>query len=157
RGQLRMRNKLVRVRGWVHAASPDWNCCEIRRTIMNQSSHHRAIAVQPGVNNPKAVEMHVNAEQFVRDGQALSNRASAGQYFLFVHGIELALKSFLHDKGQPLGALYGHDLDVLLQQAEAKGLAMSESDTKAIVKRLSESVKGAKLRYDFAFEMPLVT
>jgi hypothetical protein len=124
---------------------------------MNQSSHHRAIAVQPGVNNPKAVEMYANAGLFVSDGQALGNRASAGQYFLFVHGVELALKSFLHDKGLSLHAVRGHDLEALLQKAEAKGLAISDPDTRAIVKRLNEAVRGAKLRYDFAFEMPLVT
>jgi hypothetical protein len=124
---------------------------------MNQSSHHRAIGIQPGVNNPKAVEMHVNAGLFVHDGQALGNRASAGQYFLFVHGVELALKSFLHDKGLTLSAIRGHDLDGLLQHAEAKGLAISDPDTKAVVARLNKSVQGAKLRYDFDFEMPLLT
>jgi hypothetical protein len=110
----------------------------------------------PGVKNPKAVELHVNAAHFVRDGEALGNRASAGQYFLLVHGIELCLKSFLHDRGQPLPALWGHDLEALLQEAEGNGLVCAQPDTTAIVVRLSRSVVKAKLRYDFDFEMPLL-
>jgi hypothetical protein len=125
--------------------------------ILNQSSHHRTLAIQPGVNNPKAVEMHVNAGHFVRDGQALGIRASAGQYFLLVHGIELSLKSFLHDKGETVEALWGHDLKGLLQKATANGLASSEPDTSVIIARLSKSVEKAKLRYDYDFEMPLLT
>jgi hypothetical protein len=62
---------------------------------MSDSSITRFFATDSRIANPKPVEMHTNAKLFIQDGEALRNRATAGQFFLFVHGIELALKSFL--------------------------------------------------------------
>jgi hypothetical protein len=112
----------------------------------------------PRISNPKAVEMHTNATVFIDDGEALGSRMTAGQFFLFAHGIELALKGFLHGNGLTLEELknIGHELDELLQLCRAKGLACSESDTDSIVNRIAKSLIHARLRYEFYFDMPLL-
>jgi hypothetical protein len=125
---------------------------------MTDSSMIRAFATDPRIANPKPVEMHTNAVLFVQDGEALGNRATAGQFFLFAHGIELALKGFLHEKGRTLEQLerIGHKLGELLESCRAEGLALSEADTAAIVARFDKALVKAKLRYDFDFDMPLL-
>jgi hypothetical protein len=125
---------------------------------MSDSSLARWFATDPRISNPKPVEMHTNATVFIDDGEALGNRATAGQFFLFAHGIELALKSFLHDNGLTLEELkkIGHDLDKLLERCRAKGLACSESDSDSIIDRIAKSLINAGLRYEFYFNMPLI-
>ncbi len=44
----------------------------------------------------------------------------------------------------------------LLGAYEARGLALSEPDTSAIVARLDASLDKAKHRYDFEFHLPLL-
>jgi hypothetical protein len=103
--------------------------------------------------------MHAMAKQFVSDGQALGNRVTAGQFFLFAHGIELALKGFLHSGGLTLQELQniGHKLTELLQKCDANGLVRSEPDSDIIVARLDKSLEHARLRYDFDyFDMPVI-
>jgi hypothetical protein len=125
---------------------------------MSDSSIVRLFATDPRISNPKAVEMHTNATVFIDDGEALGDRMTAGQFFLFAHGIELALKSFLHGKGVKLKKLekIGHELDKLLGRCRAKGLGCSESDTDSIVNRIAKSLIRARLRYEFCFDMPLI-
>ncbi len=102
--------------------------------------------------------MHTNAFLFVQDAEALGLRATAGQFFLFAHGIELALKAFLHEKGHTLEELegIGHKLGELLKLCTTHGLVLSEADTASIVARFDTALLKAKLRYDFDFDMPLV-
>jgi hypothetical protein len=123
---------------------------------MSDSSHYRFIAIAPHVANPGPIEMHVNATLFVRDGEALGDRATAGQFFLFVHGIELALKSFLHEKGVGLSELrhVGHRLSALLNECNMKGMVPSVADTSSILRRLDSALERAKLRYEFSFDLP---
>lgn len=118
----------------------------------------RFFATDPRISNPKPVEMHTNAALFIKDGEALGRRATAGQFFLFVHGIELALKGFLHEKGQTLDELqrYGHKLVELMELSKAKGFVPSELDTASIVARLDKSLEKARLRYDFDFDLPMI-
>ena len=125
---------------------------------MSDSSITRVFATDPRISNNKPVEMHANATLFVQDGEALGNRATAGQFFLFVHGIELALKAYLHEKGLSIDDLrrVGHNLIELLRACQARGLDPSEPDTSAIVARLDASLEKAKLRYDFEFHLPLL-
>jgi hypothetical protein len=125
---------------------------------MSDSSNVRAFATDLRIANPKSVEMHINAVLFVQDGEALGHRATAGQVFLFAHGIELALKGFLHEKGRPLEDLerVRHKLGALLELCKADGLALSEADTASIVARFDKALVKAKLRYDFDFDMPLL-
>jgi hypothetical protein len=126
---------------------------------MAESSITRGIAVDPRVKNSKAVEMHVNAGLFLRDAVSLRDNATAGQFVLFMHAIELALKSFLHLKGQALKSLqlnFRHDLDALLAEAHRAGLEVDEADADAVVSRLNKYTERAAIRYDFSFTMPLV-
>jgi hypothetical protein len=126
---------------------------------MAESSITRVLAVDPRVENPKAVELHVNAGLFLRDAVSLRENATAGQFVLFMHAIELALKSFLHLKGQSLKALqlnFRHDLDALLAEARKAGLEVAEADADAVVSRLNKYTERAAIRYDFSFTMPLV-
>ncbi len=125
---------------------------------MSDSSITRVFATDPRISNPKPIEMHTNATLFLQDGEALGSRATAGQFFLFVHGIELALKAHLHEKGFSLDDLrhVGHNLMELLRACEDQGLALSEPDTSAIVARLDTSLEKAKIRYDFEFHLPLL-
>jgi hypothetical protein len=125
---------------------------------MSHSSIIRAFATDPRIANRKSVEMHTNAVLFVQDGGVLGNRATAGQFFLFAHGIELALKGFLHEKGRTLEQLerMRHKLGELLELCKAEGLAISEADTAAVVARFDKALVKAKLRYDFDFIMPLL-
>jgi hypothetical protein len=126
---------------------------------MAESSITRGIAVDPRVKNAKAVEMHVNAGLFLRDAVSLRENATAGQFILFMHAIELALKSFLHLKGQSLKTLqlnFRHDLDALLAEARKAGLEVAEADADAVVSRLNKYTERAAIRYDFSFTMPLV-
>ena len=122
------------------------------------SSTSRYLAIDPRVTNPKPYEMHVNATIFVQDGQALGQRATAGQFFLFAHGIELALKSFLHFNGVDLSRLQNmrHGLLRIQKECFSLGLHYSHPDSMAVITKLDESLKNAKLRYDFSFDLPLV-
>jgi hypothetical protein len=127
---------------------------------MADSSITRALAVDPRVENSKAVEMHVNAGLFLRDAVTLGERATAGQFILFMHAIELALKSFLHRSGQSLKYLrlnFGHDLDALLAESRRRGLAVAETDADEVVARLNKYTERAAIRYDFSFTLPLVS
>ncbi|MGJ4963319.1 hypothetical protein [Bradyrhizobium sp. HKCCYLRH3061] len=125
---------------------------------MSDSSISRVFATDPRIANPKPVEMHTNALLFVQDAEALGRRATAGQFFLFAHGIELALKGFLHEKGRTLEELegIGHKLGKLLDLCTTHGLVLSEGDTASIVARFDKALLKAKLRYDFDFDMPFV-
>jgi hypothetical protein len=126
---------------------------------MAESSITRGLAVDPRVKNPKVVELHVNAGLFLRDAVSLRDNATAGQFVLFMHAIELALKSFLHLKGQTLKSLqlnFRHDLDALLAEAHRAGLEVDEADADAVVSRLNKYTERAAIRYDFSFTMPLV-
>lgn len=126
---------------------------------MAESSITRVLAMDPRVKNPKAVELHVNAGLFLRDAVSLGENATAGQFILFMHAIELALKSFLHLNGQSLKDLrldFGHDLELMLAEAHKKGLLVPEADAEAVVSRLNKYTERAAIRYDFSFTMPLV-
>jgi hypothetical protein len=125
---------------------------------MSDSSIIRTFATDPRIENPKAVEMHTNAVLFVQDGEAMGDRATAGQFFLLTHGIELTLKGFLHEKGHTLEGLVsmGHKLCELLELCKVEGLTLSEADTANIVARFDQALVKAKLRYDFDFDMPLL-
>jgi hypothetical protein len=125
---------------------------------MSDSSIIRVFAADPRLANPKPIEMHTNAFLFVQDAEALGHRATAGQFFLFAHGIELALKGFLHEKGSTLEELtgIGHQLGKLLESCTTLGLVLSEADTVGVVARFDKGLLKAKLRYDFNFDMPLV-
>jgi hypothetical protein len=115
--------------------------------------------VDPRAKNPKAIELHVNAGLFLRDAVSLRENATAGQFILFMHAIELALKSFLHLKGQSLKDLrlnFGHDLEALLAEADKAGLLVPEADAEAVVSRLNKYTERAAIRYDYSFTMPLV-
>jgi hypothetical protein len=73
----------------------------------------------PSDANVKAMEMHFMAKSFIRDADSLADSYSAGQFVLFIFGIELALKAFLHERGFSLGVLrerFGHDLSELFQE-----------------------------------------
>jgi len=126
---------------------------------MAESSITRGLAVDPRVKNPKAVELHVNAGLFLCDAVSLRENATAGQFILFMHAIELALKSFLHLKGRSLKNLqlsFRRDLDALLAEAHRAGLEIAEADADAVVSRLNKYTERAAIRYDFSFTMPLV-
>jgi hypothetical protein len=124
---------------------------------MTDSDHVRMIANDPRVSDPKSVEMHTNAMLFVQDSEALGQRASAGQFVLLVHGIELALKGYLHQRGHTLEDLrdIGHKLRKLLDLCKAEGLVLSEPSTDHVIARFDAALDKAKLRYEFGFELPL--
>jgi hypothetical protein len=125
---------------------------------MTDSDHVRMIANDPRVSDPKSVEMHTNAMLFVQDSEALGQRASAGQFVLLVHGIELALKGYLHQRGHTLEDLrdIGHKLRKLLDLCKAEGLVLSEPSTDHVIARFDAALDKAKLRYEFGFELPLL-
>jgi hypothetical protein len=96
---------------------------------MAESSITHASATDSRVEKPKAAEMHANARLFLRDAESLQENATTGQLILFVHAIALALKNFLHLKGRSLKSLrlnFGHDLALLLAEAQKAGLPMPE-------------------------------
>jgi len=87
---------------------------------MSDSSIPRVFATGPRISNP-TVEMHTNAMLFVQDGEALRHRATAGQFFLFVQGIELALKAdFMRRIFRWILRRVGHNLMELLCACEGR-------------------------------------
>ena len=111
--------------------------------------------LQGYTGNHQVLELHTLASIFISDAEALGNRATAGQYVLAAHGIELALKSYLHKKGISVKVLslrkYGHNLTVLLAKARDFGLVTTNRHTDDIVCRLQEYMPEAKIRYDITF------
>jgi hypothetical protein len=120
------------------------------------TTNSQSFAVDPRVTNPKAHEYHTIASTFVEDATLLQGRVTAGRYMLLMHGIELALKSFLHENGgvdfNTLWRDYGHDLSKLLNKSLDVGLVLNEPDTQAVVNRLNDAGEQAKIRYTFDFE-----
>jgi hypothetical protein len=119
----------------------------------------RIIATDPRLANPKSAEMHTNAGIFLSDAELLGARASAGQFMLVMHTIELALKSYLHDRGRSLKKLkdkFGHNLDKLFAEAQAKGLLVPNPNAQSVISRLNNAGERARIRYEFNFEMPLI-
>jgi hypothetical protein len=118
----------------------------------------RMFATDPRIANPKPAEMHANAGTFLADAQSLGNPASAGQFVLVMHAIELALKSYLHERGYSLEDLkkVGHKLDKLFATAQAKGLSVGDPNAQSILSRLDKAGEQTAIRYDFCFEMPLI-
>ena len=119
----------------------------------------RGFTIGPRLSNPKSVEMHENAALFLHDATHLGKQATAGQFVLFVHAIELSIQSFLHGKGYDLRGMrlgFAHDLDDLLKEARRVGLAVSEPDTDSVISYLNKYTRSV-IRYDFAFAMPLVS
>ncbi len=118
------------------------------------------VAYLPGGNaNHEALELHCLASSFIYDAGLLSDGASPGKYILAIHGLELALKSFLHDKGMPLPDLrkhYGHDLKKLLAKARELGLVVHDPEADGIIDRLQKYIKDAKIRYEIKYQMPLI-
>lgn len=125
---------------------------------MSSSSHIRVYGTDPRVQNPKVHELHTSAKLFYADAHRLQAQASAGMFVLYMHAIELALKSVLHDRGKSLEELsrqpYGHDLVRLLADAKTAGFVFPESDTEEVVSRMNEYTQRARIRYEFDFEMP---
>ena len=103
--------------------------------------------------------MHLNAGMFLRDAIALGENATAGQFILFTHAIELALKSFLHQDGRSLKDLrlqFGHDLNDLMKDAQKAGLHFREADAETVVAQLSQYREYVTIRHDFSAETPSV-
>jgi hypothetical protein len=126
---------------------------------MAGSRKTRGFTEGPRLSNPKSIEMHTNAALFLHDAKYLGEQATASQFVLFVHAIELAIQSFLHGKGYDLKDLrlgFAHDLDDLLKEARGAGLAVSDPDTDSVISYLNKYSRAA-LRYDFAFAMPLAS
>ena len=120
------------------------------------------VARLPGyTGNHHVLELHTLASIFISDAEALGNRATVGQYVLAAHGIELALKSYLHEKGISVKVLslpkYGHNLTVLMAKAREFGLVTTNRHTDNIIDRLQEYMRKAKIRYDITFQLPLIT
>src|SRR5215213_992752 len=92
------------------------------------TANSRSLGVDPRATNPEAHELHVNASLFVEDAALLRERATAGQYMLLMHGIELALKAFLNANGgvdlKTLEEKYGHNLSKLLKKSLDLGLVL---------------------------------
>ena len=65
---------------------------------------------------------------------ALPSKGEFGlvRYYLLCHSLELGFKAFLTDKGRTIKALrqkeFGHNLEILLKECEANGLAESFVD-----------------------------
>jgi hypothetical protein len=81
----------------------------------------------------------------------------APTFVLYIHAIEMALKSYLLRKGLTKHQLQriSHNLRTLLDNSRAEGLVTSDPDTDGIVDRLTQATRGASIRYDMPFEMPL--
>jgi hypothetical protein len=73
-----------------------------------------------------AADFHASAELVARNS-ASDGKWRPSEKFLACRAVELLLKAFLSLKGYPLmqlsGGVYGHDLQNLLEQADAHGLA----------------------------------
>ncbi len=127
-------------------------------------------AMRPGVGFARSVsaeerawvETHILGTEFLRAAQRFGSNpheyAGAPVYFLYIHAVELALKSFLLRAGcteEKLKKL-SHNLLKIFEEAKVKGLNASDPDTDNIVSRLSNAVKKAAIRYEFPHSMPLV-
>lgn len=125
--------------------------------MANSGGVRRGIAIDPHVADVLPYAMHVNATIFVEDAISLGNRHTAGQIFLFIHGVELALKSFLAHKNVPSDVLlskYRHDLVLLLSDSEKIGMQVLNAEDKSLIGELNVINERAAIRYDFAFKAP---
>ena len=106
-------------------------------------------------------EAHFLAGEFLTDatalGGALGTENGAPVYVLYIHAIEMALKSYLLRRGvteQQLKRM-GHDLPDLLNQARARGLMTNDPDTDHIITELGKATHKAAIRYDMPYQMPM--
>jgi len=78
-------------------------------------------------------------------------------YVLYIHAIEMALKSYLLRMGveKPRLRRVSHNLTRLLEEASRFGLITSDADTDNIVDRLTTATRDAAIRYEMPYEMPL--
>ena len=92
------------------------------------------------------------------DAVALGERATPGQFLLFRQAIELALKSFLHQRGDSLKNLrleFACDLEGLLRRARDRGLAAETVDTR-IISELGRYTELAIVRCNFSAAGPFL-
>jgi hypothetical protein len=120
------------------------------------------VTADPYIANGKPHEMHLNARLFLlflADATRLGDFSSTNPCFLLKHAIELALMSYLHNKGRALEELckrpFSHDLTVLLREARTSGLGVSNADTDDVLIRLNEVTQEASLRHELANRLPL--
>jgi hypothetical protein len=108
------------------------------------------------VSRARAAELHTASQMFLRDAEAFSGASAPGRLVLTAIAIELALKSFLHERGYPFEDLsrppFGQDINRLLGEARHAGLVPSQRFTDNIVWRLNAAAEKARLRCDYAFE-----
>ena len=107
---------------------------------------------EPDSTGPRAREIHAHAQQFLRDALALGESGTPGQFVLFSHAIALALKSFLHNKGESLKALrlqFGHDLVGLLRKAREYGLPIADLNAETVLRHLNEHGEQVVKRCNF--------
>jgi hypothetical protein len=106
-------------------------------------------------------EAHFLAGEFLRAGNTLGVTAAhsngAPVYVLYIHAIEMALKSYLLRKGLTKDKVrgYRHGLLALLDEARNRGLVTTEAYTDHIVSELKKATDKATIRYDMPYQMPL--
>jgi len=122
------------------------------------SSNRGIRAADTPAVNPKSAELHRNARLLLSDAVALGERATPGQFLLFRQAIELALKSFLHQRGDSLKNLrleFACDLEGLLRRARDRGLAAETVDTR-IISELGRYTELAIVRCNFSAAGPFL-
>jgi hypothetical protein len=123
---------------------------------MTDSEHIRTIGFADDIKNKRALELQALGQMFISDAVRLPSMRP-GQYVLFAHAIELALKAFLHNKGVTDAGLKNirHDLASLLIEAQARGLQVTEAETAKVIGQLNDANEKAALRYDVNFSGPM--
>jgi hypothetical protein len=120
------------------------------------SDHIRILGIGPKVNSKDPLDLVTNAKLFYDDATLLKERGTAGQFVMYIHAIELSLKSFLTIEGLTKAELLkiGHDLSMLYSCAVDKGFQALSEDQKVVLDELNEGNKKAAIRYEFDFAMP---
>jgi hypothetical protein len=123
------------------------------------STTTRALIVDDGPLAP-AQAMKLHAAILLADVEMIQqNQHSSGPYILLAHAFELLLKAYTKGaealKPARRKENTSHDLERALKEAQDAGLVCSHRDTEEVVKRFSDAVQDARLRYKFPFhELP---
>jgi hypothetical protein len=117
-------------------------------------SHERHFAAPSWVTDRESFEVSAHAHFFFDDAESMGQRGSSGQFFLYVHAIELALKGFLLAKGMNEKDLITHDLEALVQWCLEKGMEQLSRPYLDVIAGLNKASYKARLRYKVNFEVP---
>lgn len=93
-------------------------------------------------------------EAFERLSQSPGGQLAFAMYFLFVHALEMLLKSYLAANGEPKKCIrnHGHNLESLLNKATAIGLP-SVPDLAPYVEHFAEMNRNNDFRYPSGYNL----